>query len=269
VGGTRCGIRVTVPRSEVIVPRKMFLIDGSNHAFRVQYALPPMNASDGFPTRALYGFTTLFAKILRVHRPDYCAVAFDKGLTFRHEMYPDYKGHRPDMPEDLRQQWPYFDALVEAFGYPSLFVEGFEADDVIGTVARRFASPDLEVFLVTGDKDFAQIVGDHIRILDLMKNKEIGPAEVEEEFGVGPDRIVDLKGLAGDTSDNIPGIPGIGVKKASGYLSRFGTLEGVLDHADDVGGKTGERIKEHAENARLSKVLATIRVDVPLDNPVA
>jgi len=247
------------------VPRKMFLIDGSNHAFRVQYALPPMNASDGFPTRALYGFTTLFAKILRVHRPDYCAVAFDRGLTFRHEMYPDYKGHRPDMPEDLRQQWPHFDALVEGFGYPSLFVEGFEADDVMGTVARRFASPDLEVFLVTGDRDFAQLVDDNIHILDLMKNKEIGPAEVQAEFGVGPDRIVDLKGLAGDSSDNIPGIPGIGVKKASSYLNRFGTLEDVLDHADDVGGKTGLKIKENAEIARLSKVLATIRLDVPLD----
>jgi len=246
------------------VPKKMFLIDGSNHAFRVQFALPPMNASDGFPTRALYGFTTLFAKILRVNRPDYVVVAFDKGKTFRHELYPDYKGHRPDMPEDLKQQWPYFEDLVHAFGYPTAHVDGFEADDVLGTIAKQFASEDLDVYLVTGDKDFGQVVDEHIHILDLMKNKEIGVKEVTDRWGVGPDKVIDALALCGDSSDNIPGVPGIGPKRAAQYLQKYGDLEGIIEHADDIGGKTGERITENADQARLSRTLATIRLDVPV-----
>ncbi len=243
----------------------MILVDGSNHAFRVQFALPPMTASDGFPTRALYGFTTLFAKILRVNRPDYVVVSFDKGKTFRHELFPDYKGHRPDMPEDLAQQWPYFQELVEAFGCPVLHVAGFEADDVLGTLAARFAGPDLDVYIVTGDKDFGQVVGQHVKVLDLMKNVEIGPAEVEAQWGVGPEKVIDALALCGDSSDNIPGIPGIGPKKAAQYLQKYGDVEGVIANAKAIGGKTGERIVEHAEDARLSRVLATIRLDVPLD----
>lgn len=244
--------------------RKMFLIDGSNHAFRVQFALPPMNASSGFPTRALYGFTTLFAKLIREHQPDFVAVAFDKGKTFRHELFPEYKGHRPEMPEDLRQQWPHFPELVHAFGYPTVQAPGFEADDVLGTLARRFAGPDLKVYLVTGDKDYCQLVNENIVILDLMKEAEIGIAGVEEKFGVPPERVIDVLGLCGDASDNIPGVPGVGPKKAAQYIQKYGDLEGVLANAASVGGKTGEKLVEHAEDARLSRVLATIRDDVPL-----
>ena len=244
--------------------KKMFLIDGSNHAFRVQFALPPMHAADGFPTRALYGFTTLFAKLLREHQPDYVAVSFDKGKTFRHERFPEYKGHRPDMPEDLRQQWPHFPELVEGFGYPCVMQAGYEADDVIGTLATRFASDDLQVFLVTGDKDFAQIVNENVVILDLMKDKVFDTEAVIERFGVGPDRIIDLLGLIGDKSDNIPGIQGIGPKKGAQYLQKYGSLEGVLENWKDIGGKTGERVRDSADDARLSKELATIVVDVDL-----
>jgi DNA polymerase-1 len=167
------------------------------------------------------------------------------------------------MPEELRAQWPHFPDLVRAFGFQALIIEGYEADDVIGTLAVRHGGPDLEVFLVTGDKDYYQLVTPQVRVLDLMKEEEIGIDAVKERMGVPPDRITDLRGLAGDPSDNIPGVPGIGDKTAAKLLSDYGDLEGVLraDHK----GKRGEALKEHAETARLSKRLATIVTDVPLD----
>jgi DNA polymerase I len=256
--------RVPSPRPGVPVKR-MFLVDGSNHAFRAYFALPPMHAPDGFPTNALYGFTTLFAKMIRTWEPDYVVVCFDKGTPFRNQLYPDYKGHRPDMPEDLRAQWPFFSELVEGFGFRAITVEGYEADDVIGTLATRYAGPDLEVRLVTGDRDFYQLVNEHVTVLDLMKDKEFGPDEVREKMGVGPDRITDLRGLAGDTSDNIPGVPGIGDKTAAKLLDKYDTVEGVLEARDSIKGKRGENIRKHAEDIVLSKQLATIFTEVPLD----
>lgn len=243
----------------------MFLVDGSNHAFRAYFALPPMHAPDGFPTNALYGFTTLFAKLVRTWKPDYVVVCFDKGKPFRNDLYPDYKGHRPDMPDDLRAQWPHFPELVEGFGFRAITKQGFEADDVIGTLATRYAGPDLQVMLVTGDRDFYQLVGDHIRVLDLMKDQEFGPEEVVEKMGVGPDRITDLRGLAGDKSDNIPGVPGIGDKTAAKLLETYDTVEGVLENADKIKGKRGENIRAHKDDIVLSKQLATIYTEVPLD----
>jgi len=244
--------------------KKMFLIDGSNHAFRVHFALPPMHAADGFPTRALYGFANMLAKLIREDRPDYIVVCFDKGKTFRHDLYAEYKGHRPDMPEELRQQWPLFAPLVEAFGFPCLTAPGFEADDILGTLARTYGGPDMDVRIVSGDHDLWQLVNEHVHVVDLMKGRELGRDEVIADLGLPPELVTDLKGLAGDSSDNIPGVPGIGPKKAVAYLERFGDLEGVLANAAAVGGKTGERLVEHADNARLSKVLATIAVDVDL-----
>ena len=245
---------------------KMFLVDGSNHAFRVHFALPPMHAADGHPTRALYGFTTMFAKMLRVHKPDYVVVSFDTGKTFRHDMYTEYKGNRPPMPDDLAAQWPQLPALVEGFGYRCVAVDGYEADDVLATLALRFAGPDLDVFVVTGDKDFGQIVGDHIRILDLMKERELGPEEVEGKLGVPPGQVVDALALAGDSSDNIPGVPGIGMKTAAGYLKKYPDLESILEAASrgEIKGKRGQSLVDHADNARLSYRLATIATDVPI-----
>jgi DNA polymerase-1 len=242
----------------------MILVDGSNHAFRVHFALPPMHASDGFPTRALYGFTTMMARLERAWKPDYVAFCFDIGKTFRHHEFPAYKGHRPDMPADLRQQWPHFQALIEGFGYQYLAVEGFEADDVIGTLAKQYASPELEVLMVTGDKDYCQLVDDNIRIVDLMKDAVLGPDDVPDKFGVTPDKVADVLGLAGDSSDNIPGVPGIGVKTAAKLIAEFGSLEGVLEAAPGIKGKRGENLRNHAEDARISRWLATIKLDVPL-----
>ncbi|MCB9676071.1 MAG: DNA polymerase I [Alphaproteobacteria bacterium] len=246
--------------------KKMFLVDGSNHAFRVQFALPPMHASDGFPTRVLYGFTLLFQKMMRLYRPDYAVVSFDSGKTFRHETYPDYKGHRPDMPEDLGRQWPWLPKLVEGFGYPCVIREGFEADDVLGTLAAQFASDELEVYLVTGDKDFAQLVTPNIKVLDEKNNKIMDEAGVREKFGVDPTQMIDLLGLSGDASDNIPGVPGIGAKTAAKLLEQWGTLEGTLKAAEagKIAGKRGENLVESAGNARLSRELVTIKTDLDL-----
>jgi DNA polymerase-1 len=250
---------------------RLVLVDGSNHAFRVQFALPPQHASDGTPTRVLYGFTLLFQKLLRTLRPDYVAVAFDSGRTFRHELHAAYKGHRPDMPEDLRAQWPWLPKLVEGFGYAVVRADGFEADDVLGTLAARFAGPDLEVLVVTSDKDFAQLVGDHVKLLDESKGVVYGPDEVVQRWGVRPAQIVDLLGLAGDSSDNIPGVAGVGDKTAAQLLERFGTLEAVLDAADrgEVAGKRGETLRASRSDAELSRRLATIRTDVPLPHALA
>lgn len=245
----------------------MFLVDGSNHAFRVQFALPPQHASDGFPTRLLYGFTLLFQKMMRTYRPDYCVVSFDSGKTFRHEVFPDYKGHRPDMPDDMRRQWRWLPELVEGFGYSCLAAEGYEADDVLGTLARRFAGPDLDVYIVTSDKDFCQLVNEHIFLLDDVKGQVIKPEDVQPKLGVAAEQVVDLLGLSGDSSDNIPGVPGIGLKTAAKLLDQYGDLESVLAAAQrgEIRGKRGENLVTHAEAARLSAHLATIRTDLELD----
>ncbi len=246
--------------------KKMLLVDGSNHAFRVQFALPPMHASDGFPTRVLYGFTQLFQKILTIQKPDYVAVSFDSGKTFRHTTYPAYKGHRPERPADLVQQWPYLPKLVEGFGYPCLIVEGYEADDVLGTLAHRFQANDLEILLVTSDKDFAQLVRPGVKLLDEMKNTILDVEAVEAKFGVRPEQIVDMLALMGDASDNIPGVPGIGQKTAAKLLQRYGTLDAILEaaRAGAIKGKRGQNLREKADDALLSRELATIRTDLDL-----
>lgn len=246
--------------------KKMLLVDGSNHAFRVQFALPPMHASDGFPTRVLYGFTQLFQKMLTLHRPDYVVVSFDSGKTFRHDTYPDYKGHRPERPADLGQQWPLLPDLVEGFGYPCVIREGFEADDVLGSLAKQFESDDLEILLVTSDKDFAQLVTPNIKLLDEMKGKVLDVDAVQEKFGVRPDQIIDMLALMGDSSDNIPGIPGIGQKTAAKLLDSYGSLDGILTAAaeGEIKGKRGENLREKKDDALLSKDLATIRTDLDL-----
>jgi DNA polymerase-1 len=260
--GARARLR-TALTVEVQLAR-LFLVDGSNHAFRVQFALPPSHTLDGFPTRALYGFVLLFQKMLASWKPDYVAVAFDTGSTFRHDMYPDYKGHRPDMPEDLARQWPFLPQLVEGFGYPAVAVPGYEADDVLGTLAKQLAGPDLEVFIVSSDKDFCQLVDDNISLLDEAKGVTLRRDEVIEKWGVPPERVIDLLALMGDSSDNIPGVSKIGQKTGAKLVNDFGGLEDILSAAaaGKVSGKTGERLVAEAENARLSRRLATIVTDV-------
>ena len=208
----------------------------------------------------------MLLKVLKDRQPDHVAVIFDAGrVTFRNEIYPEYKANRAAMPDDLRQQIEPIKEMVRAFNIPALDLAGFEADDIIGTIARDCRERGLKTVVVTGDKDLMQIVTEDVSLLDTMKDKESGIPEVLERFGVEPARVIDILGLAGDSSDNIPGVPGIGEKTAIKLIQEFGSLDALLERAGEVKGKTGERLREFAEQARLSRRLATIDVHVPLD----
>ncbi len=248
------------------MPKKLLLVDAPNHAFRAYHAIQSdMRAPDGFPTRCLYGFSRMLLALVREHKPDYVTFVFDVGKSFRNALYPAYKGQRPDMPDDLRQQWGELRPLIEAFGFHVIAVPNTEADDVIGTLACRFASDDVHVGIVSSDKDFGQIVDGRIHLLDLMKGVDYGPDEIREKWGVGPDRIIDLLSLMGDTSDNVPGVPGVGEKKAAQFIQKFGDLEGVLANTAAIGGKTGQCIADNADSVRLARRLVTIDLQAPID----
>ncbi|MGB0640699.1 MAG: 5'-3' exonuclease H3TH domain-containing protein, partial [Myxococcota bacterium] len=247
--------------------KKLYLVDGSNQAFRAFFAIQSdMRSPDGFPTRALFGFTSMLRKMLEKDQPDYMCILFDKGLSFRNEIYPDYKGQRPDMPEDLRAQWPHFIPLCEEMGVKALAMAGFEADDIIGTLAQH-AGDDVHVTIVSNDKDFAQLVNPNVSLLRFGRGDEnlLGPDEVRAKWGVEPSQIIELLALMGDTSDNIPGVPGVGPKKAAGYIQRFGTAAEVVSQAATIGGKTGERIAAAVDDVAMAHTLVTIKCDVPLD----
>jgi DNA polymerase-1 len=244
----------------------LYLIDGSSYIYRAYFAIRSLSSPSGFPTNALYGFIKMLLKVVRERQPDHLAVVFDAGrVTFRTDIYPEYKANRQAMPDDLRAQIQPIKEAVAAFSIPCLEREGFEADDIIGTIARDCEARGLAVVVVTGDKDLMQIVTENVTLLDTMKEKESGLHEVEERFGVGPDRVVDILALAGDSSDNIPGVPGIGEKTAIKLIQEFGTLDKLLARADEVKGKNGEKLREFAEQARLSRTLATIDCDVPVE----
>jgi DNA polymerase I len=248
----------------------LYLIDGSSYIYRAYYAIRHLSSPSGFPTNALYGFTQMLLKVLKDRQPDRVAVVFDVGReTFRTQLYPDYKANRAAMPADLVPQIGPIKEMVRAFNIPVLELPGYEADDLIGTIARDCREQGLNVMVVTGDKDLMQVVTDRVRLLDTMKDKESGIPEVVERFGVGPELVVDILGLAGDTSDNIPGVPGIGEKTAMKLIQEFGSLDALLARADEVKGKTGERLREFADQARLSRQLATIDDRVPFDYDLA
>ncbi len=251
---------------------QLYLLDGSSYIYRAYYGIKDLATAGGIPTNAAFGFTKMLLDLLREKNPDYLAVVFDRPReeTFRREIYPDYKANRDAVPEDLLPQLPYIKQIVQALNIPALEAVGFEADDILATLARRYAAEGLEVTVVTGDKDLMQIVGEQIFLLDTMKDKRSGPQEVLERFGVPPEQVPDVLGLAGDTSDNIPGVPGIGEKTASELVQRFGSLEGVLEWKSLISGKKRkENLQTYADQARLSKVLATVRYDVNLEVSLA
>src|SRR5579885_1942915 len=246
--------------------RALYLIDGSAYVYRAYYALPVLTNSRGLQTHAVYGFTTMLLKILREHRPELLAVAFDeRGPTQRHEAFKEYKAHRPPMPEGMAAQIPYINRVVEAMGLPVVRAAGYEADDLIGTLARQAEAAGFEVVIVTGDKDMVQLVSPAVRIYDPVKDRWIGEAECRERFGVEPARLVEIMGLMGDAVDNIPGVKGIGEKTAAKLIAEFGTIEELLRRVDEVKPpKTRALLIEQAERARLSRRLATIHVDGPV-----
>jgi DNA polymerase-1 len=253
----------------------VYLIDGSGFIFRAYHALPPLTRkSDGLPIGAVHGFCAMLNKLLREtnagNKPTHLAVVFDKSeRSFRNEIYPEYKAHRPPAPEDLIPQFPLVRDAVKAFNVPCVEQGGFEADDLIATYAVEAREKGATVRIVSSDKDLMQLVGDRIRMLDAMKDKEFGVAEVIEKFGVPPSKLVDVQALAGDSVDNVPGVPGIGLKTAAQLVNEYGDLEAILQHAGDIKQpKRRENLIANAEAARLSKRLVTLTRDVPLDTPL-
>ncbi len=246
--------------------RHVYLIDGSGFIFRAFHALPPMSSPDGVPVNAVFGFTTMLMKLLTESDADHLAVIFDAGrTTFRSEIYPQYKAHRPDPPEELVPQFALIRDAVRAFNVSCVELAGFEADDLIATYARQAAAKGAKVTIVSSDKDLMQLVGGQIGMFDPMKNRAIGPAEVFEKFAVAPDKVIDVQALAGDPTDNVPGVPGIGVKTAAQLIDEFGDLETLLARAGEIKQpKRRESLLANAEAARISKQLVRLRCDVPV-----
>ena len=244
----------------------LVLIDGPNYVFRAFHAIRQLSNSKGEPTNAVFGYVQMLRSILKELSPTHVAVAFDpKGGTFRNDMYPDYKAHRPPMPEDLAVQWPYVFDITRGFNLPLIQIDNYEADDVIATLARQAERKGWDVTIVSTDKDLMQLVGDRIWMLDTMKHIEYGAAEVKAKWGVAPDRIHDLLALAGDTSDNIPGVPGIGPKTAVELLAMYGDMEGVLKHAPEIKqNKRRENLIQFADDARLSYRLVALDEQTPV-----
>ena len=249
---------------------ELFLVDGNNLAYRAFFALPEeLATSEGFSTNALLGFTNMLFKLLSDYRPRGVAVAWDTRPVHRTEMAPEYKVDRRPMPDLLREQFPHFRPIVEAFGYRNLEFEGWEADDVIATLATRADEAGIKTTVVSTDRDAFQLVSDNVALM--MTPRGVAdvhvytPERVEARYGIGPELIPDFIGLKGDTSDNIPGIPGIGDKTAGQLLAQYGSLDGVLEHVDELSPARAKAIREHADQARASKELATMRRDLSLE----
>ena len=250
--------------------RSVCLIDGSGFIFRAFHALPPLTRSDGTPTNAVLGFCNMIYKLARHGEWDAIAVLFDTArTTFRNEIYDRYKANRPPPPEALVPQFPLIREATRAFGLPAIELAGFEADDLIATYARRAVAAGDRVTVVSSDKDLMQLVGGGVAMLDPIKMREIGPGEVAEKFGVPPARVVDVQALAGDSSDNVPGVRGIGIKTAARLISAYGDLDSLLARAAEVPQpRLRQNLIEHAALARLSRDLVTLRTDVPVPEPL-
>ncbi|MSP53204.1 MAG: DNA polymerase I [Gammaproteobacteria bacterium] len=243
----------------------LLLVDGSSYLYRAFHALPPLTNSKGQPTGAVYGVVNMLRRLVQDYKPDYVAVVFDaKGKTFRDDMYALYKAHRPPMPPDLVVQIEPLHKIIKAMGLPLLMIDGVEADDVIGTLAVNATNQDIRTVISTGDKDMAQLVNDHVSLVNTMTNTQMDYAGVIEKFGVPPERIIDYLALIGDKTDNVPGVNSCGPKTAVKWLQEYGTLEEVIKNAEKIGGKVGEQLRIAIPHLPLSKQLVTIKIDVPL-----
>ena len=245
-----------------------YVIDGNAYLYRAFFAIPKFSTKSGIPTNAVYGFTKMLLKLLKDRNNDTIVVAFDhKGKNFRNDAYEGYKEHREKMPDELIGQLPYIKQIVPLLGLPVMEIEGVEADDAIGTfVEMHKQEPESQIFIITGDKDMMQLVNHKVFVLDTMKNVRYGREEVKKKMGVFPEQITDLLGLMGDSSDNIPGVPGVGPKTATTLLEQYETLENVLAHGEDQKGALKEKLLLNKELAIMSKELATIKKDVDLSH---
>src|SRR4051794_19874502 len=255
----------------------LFLVDGSSYIFRAYHALPPLNRkSDGLQVNAVLGFCNMLWKLLRDmppdNRPTHLAIIFDKSeVTFRNKLYPDYKAHRPPAPDDLIPQFALIREAVRAFDLPCLEQIGFEADDLIATYVRLACERGATATIVSSDKDLMQLVTDCVTMYDTMKDRRIGVAEVIEKFGVPPNKVVEVQALAGDSVDNVPGVPGIGIKTAAQLIAEYGDLDTLLARAGEIKQpKRREALIENAEKARISRQLVLlddkVKLDVPLED---
>lgn len=250
---------------------KLILIDGNNIIYRAFFAMPPLTNTAGQQTNAVYGFTTMLLRLIEEHKPTHMIVAFDAGkVTFRHEGYEDYKGGRQKTPPELSEQFPLLKDLLRNLGVPQFEIGNYEADDIIGTISRQADEAGRQVMIVSGDKDMLQLASEHTTVALIRKGvtevELYGPEQIREKYDLTPEQIIDLKGLMGDASDNIPGVPGVGEKTALKLLHQFGSVEGVLAGTGELKGKMKEKLEAHAEDAVMSKKLATIYREVPLEH---
>jgi DNA polymerase-1 len=250
--------------------KPIILVDGSSYLYRAFHAMPSFTNSKQFPTGAVYGVVNMLKKLLADYDPEFIAVVFDaKGKTFRDEIYDKYKANRKEMPPDLVKQIDHIHSAVRGLGLPILMIEGVEADDVIGTLAKTAANEQKSILISTGDKDLAQLVDEHITLVNTMTDTYLNPITVKEKFGIPPELIVDYLALVGDSVDNIPGVPGVGPKTAVKWLIEYGSLENVVKHANEIKGKVGDNLRASLDQLPLAKQLATIKLDVSLDLELA
>src|SRR5262245_48454820 len=252
------------------VPKHVYLVDGSGYIFRAFHALPPLTRADGTPVNAVLGFTTMLMKLLAETDADHIAVIFDAARdNFRNKIYTDYKAHRPEPPDELKPQFGLIREATRAFNMPAIEMRGFEADDLIATYARQAVEGGAEVTIVSSDKDLMQLIRPGIRMWDPIKNKPIGAADVEEKFGVPPAKVVEVQALAGDSTDNVPGVPGIGVKTAAELIKTYGDVDTLLKRAGEIKQpKRREALQQNAELARISRELVKLKDDVAVEAPL-
>lgn len=252
--------------------KKVILVDGNNLLFRSYYATAykgsMLRNSKGFPTNALFGFINMLSKIINEENPSYMMIAFDKGKTFRHEKYEGYKDGRKDTPEELKLQFPVAKEIASAMGIPCFEIDNYEADDIIGTFAKEVdRREDFISTIISSDKDLLQLISDdnEVKLLKMNDFIRMDKKTFIETYGFTPEKMIDLKGIMGDASDNIPGVKGIGEKGAINLIQKYGTVENIYDHIDEITGKVKEKLLNDKENAFFSKELATIYKDVPID----
>ncbi|MCH7588760.1 MAG: hypothetical protein IIC78_12120 [Chloroflexi bacterium] len=254
---------------------RLFLIDGHALAYRSYFALTGPGGGARFTTKSgestagVYGFASVLLSLLSQESPEYLAVSFDTGRTFRDDIFPEYKGTREKMPEDLASQIVRMRELVQSFGIPIYEMEGYEADDVLGTMAKLAASQGVHTIILTGDKDLLQLSNEHVQIRlsgqKLSEAIDYGPKEVKKKLGIDPGQVVDYKAMVGDTSDNIPGVRGVGEKTAVKLLEQYGTLDNIYDHIEEIPSRFQNKLIDDRENAYLSQKLATIVTDLALE----
>ncbi|WP_024852217.1 DNA polymerase I [Hydrogenovibrio kuenenii] len=253
------------PQLEFNSKAPFILVDGSSYLFRAFHAMPPLTNSKGHATGAIFGVVNMIGKLLEQYQPERIAVAFDaKGKNFRHELYEEYKAHRPPMPDELRIQIEPIHQIIKALGIPLLVIDGVEADDVMGTLAHQATEAKMDALLSTGDKDMAQLVNEHISLINTMNDTLMTPEKVVEKFHVKPEQIIDYLALMGDSADNIPGIPKCGPKTAAKWLEEYGTIENLVANADQIKGKIGESLRDNLDQLKLSQELTTIRINCEL-----